>query len=230
MKKINLKSLVRPRFFWGGSIIFLLVISITFYILQEKEMKTRVFTQKQLIRTIESEKVVANNLIETIKAKEIVEEEFAAEKKRSLALEKEVEGKDRQMQLTLDKLEKEIASRHKVEDQLVIVMKEKKVLEAKVTRFSETPRKAIELEKIVVKSVPGLTGEVLVANKEHAFIVVNLGRADNLRLGDILSVYRNDKFIGRAQVQRMEEKMTAATVLPDWEDVEFKENDKVRKL
>ena len=67
-------------------------------------------------------------------------------------------------------------------------------------------------------------------NKEYAFVVVNLGHQHNLNIGDILYVYRNDELIGKVQIERTEENMSAAAVLPDWQNAEFKENDVVKTM
>jgi len=229
MKKINFKSLVRPKFFWATIVALLLITSTTFYLLKEEERKEKIFTQKQLIKTIEAKKVVELNLTKTFRAKETVEKKFYAERKRTTALEKEVENKENQISFTLDKLEKEVTARREAEAQLLIVVREKRNLERelkKVARATQT----IELEKIVVKPISSLAGEVLMVNKEHSFVVLNLGRANNLTFGDFLSVYRNGEFIGNVEVEMVYEKTSAATILPEWKDVEFKENDEVRKL
>jgi hypothetical protein len=49
-------------------------------------------------------------------------------------------------------------------------------------------------------------------------------------LGDFLSVYRNDKFMGKVRVEKIEENSSTAVILPLWKDVEFKENDVIKKL
>jgi hypothetical protein len=217
MKKIDLKLILKSKLFFGVVIIFLSITSAFFYTLKEKERKIKIFTQKQLIRTIESKKIVENNLTETIKAKEAV----------TSALKKELEEKENRITQTLDKLEKEVTARREAEAQLIIAIREKRALEVKVKKFSDIS-KTIELEKIIIKALPELTGRVLASNKEHGFIVVNMGKSDNLKIGDILSVYRDNEFIGRAQVERVSEKISAAAVLPDWQDAEFKENDEVK--
>lgn len=241
MGKINFKSLIKPKFFWSIVIVILLIATTTFHMLKEKEKSLRIHTQKQLTQTIVEKKAVEKELMETINAKEVVEEELVTEKGRTLALEKEVKGKEgqiklilskleekeNQVKLTLDKLEKEITARREAEAQLIIAMREKRTLETKLKEFTEAP-KTVELEKIVVKIAPVLAGRVLLVNKEHAFIVVNLGRANDLKIGDVLSVYRNDEFLGKAQIEGIKERISAATILPDWQDVEFKENDEVK--
>jgi len=229
MKEINLKSLARSKFFREGIIVLLLITSTTFYILKEKEKALRIFTQEQLVGTIEEKKIVEGKLFGTIKAKKIVEETLVAEKEKGLVLEKELEEKKRRIKYTVEKLRKEISARQEAEAQLIMTMKEKRILETKLREFTAA-FKTVELEKIVIKPVSTLVGKVLTVNKELAFIVVDLGRANNLKLGDVLSVYRNDKFIGRAEVERVEEDFSAAVILPTWQDVEFKENDEVREI
>ncbi len=229
MEKAKSKSLVKSKFFWTGITVLLLITSISFYALKEKEKALRIYTQEELTKTVEKKNIVENKLAKTIKAKQIVQEELANEKERSLALEKEVEEKGYQIRLALEKLEKEITKRHETEAQLVIAMKEKRALEAKVRQSAKKP-KIFELEKIVIKPTPTLTGKVLVVNNEYAFVIIDLGKGNNLNLGDILSIYRGDKFIGRVQIEDIEEDISAATILPEWQDRKFKEDDEIRML
>jgi len=204
----KLQSLARPKVFWS-SIIILLILSTALYMLKEKEKSLRIYTEKELSKTIEAKKVVENNLT---------------------VAKKEISAKDEQISLTLDKLEREVTARRDVEAQLVLVTKEKIGLEAKVEELTAALPKNIELEKIVVKSTQELTGKVLSLDREHGFIVVDLGNDNNLKLGDVLSVYRDNKFIGKAQVEKIEEKSSAAVILSDWQNTEFKENDTVKRL
>jgi len=224
---MDLKSLNKPKIIYTVLII-LLIASISFYFLKEKEKKLRIATQNQLTQTIEEKKKVENKLTETFKVKEQVEGELASEKEKSSTLKKELEDKEQQIKTNLDKLEREITARKKVEAQLMIALKEKENLEDRVRNLKETPN--IELEKIVIKPGSVVTGKITMVNKEYAFVVVNLGSQHNVKVGDTLSVYRNDEFIGKVQIERAEEKMSAAAVLPDWQNVEFKENDIVKTI
>ena len=208
MAKINLNTLVKPKVFWT-SIIILLVICFTLYAQKEKEKSLRIAKESELQQTVEAKKVVENNLVDA---------------------KKEIVAKDEQIKLSLDKLEKEITSRKEAETQLLSVTKEKQVLEARVEKLTATLPKQIELEKIVIKTTHELVGKVLAFDKDHAFVVVDLGSGNNLKLGDILSAYRNDKFIGKVQVEKVEEKSAAAAILSPWKNVEFKESDVVKKL
>lgn len=225
MLKIDLKSLNKPKIIYSA-ITILLISSITFYTLKEKEKKLRIYTQKQLTQTIEEKKKVGNKLVETAKAKEAVEVELVSEKGKSLTLKKELEDKEQQIKVTLDRLEQEIAARKKAQAQLIMALKGKDILEAKLNNLKEAS--TIELEKIVIKPGSVTTGKVIMVNKEYAFVVVNLGIQHNINVGDILSVYRNDEFIGKVQIEKAEEKISAAAILPNWQNAEFRQDDLVK--
>ena len=206
--KAKLQALVRPKIFWP-SIIILLILSTTLYILKEKEKSLRIAKELELQQTIEAKGVIENNLAEA---------------------KKEIVAKDEQIKLTLDKLEREITARKETEAQLVLVTKEKMTLEEKVEALTAALPKSIDLEKIVIKGTQELTGRVLAFDKEHTFVVIDLGAENNLKLGDVLSVYRDDKFIGKVQVEKIEGKTSTAVILTPWKSMEFKESDVVKKL
>jgi hypothetical protein len=203
--KAKLQSIVKPKVFWS-SITILVVLCVCLYVLKEKEKSSRIYTEKELSRTIEAKKVVENNLVEA---------------------KKQIASRDEQIKLTLDKLEKEITARKNAEAKLLAVIKEKKVLEEKIAEVAaRSPN--IELEKIVIKTGSKLTGKVLALDKEHNFVIIDLGGGSNLELGDILSVYRNGQFIAKVQIEKIEEKTSAAVILPKWQNAAIKENDVVK--
>ncbi len=208
MPKINLNSFVKPKIFWP-SIIILLAICITLYVQKEKEESIRIAKETELLRTIEAKKVVENKLTES---------------------EKQIAARDKQIKLALDKLEKEVAARKEIEAQLVTVVKEKQDLALQIEELAAKMPKNIELEKIVIKTSSGLKGKILSYDKDNTFVVTDLGSQNNLKLGDILSVYRDDVFIGRVQIEKFERTSSVAVVLSTWKNVEFKENDVVRNL
>ena len=208
MLKIDLKSLNNPKIIYS-ILIILLIISITFYVQKEKEKSIRIAKEIELLRTIEAKKVVENKLTES---------------------EKQIAARDEQIKLTLDKLEKEVTAKKDLEAQLVTVLKEKQDLTAQIEELAAKVPKNIELEKIVIKTSSGLKGKILSYDKNNTFVVTDLGSQNNLKLGDILSIYRDNVFIGRVQIEKLEETSSAAVVLSPWKNVEFKENDVVKKL
>lgn len=73
-------------------------------------------------------------------------------------------------------------------------------------------KQGIELERIVVKAEGELEGKVLVVNREYNFIVVDIGIRDDVQLGDILTIFRNGRYIGEANVEKLYDTMAAATI------------------
>ena len=211
MLKIKLNTLVRPKVFWP-SMIILVVTGITFYGQKEEEKSSRIAKEVELMRTIEAKRAVENKLTEA---------------------EKQITARDQQIKLALDQLEREIAARKDLGVQLVTAVQEKQNLTAQIEELTaKLPQssKPIGLEKIVIKTSPELKGKILSYNREHTFVAINLGSQSNLKLGDILSVYRDDLFIGKVQIEKLEETTSAAAILDPWKNVEFKENDMVKKL
>lgn len=76
-------------------------------------------------------------------------------------------------------------------------------------------KKPVELEKIIVSSLLEAEGKVLAVDKQNDLIVVNLGSANNLKNGDRLSIYRGDNFIANAELVKVQDRLSAAMILPD---------------
>ncbi len=89
----------------------------------------------------------------------------------------------------------------------------------------------VQLEKIVV-SDPGaaeLRGRVLSVHQSWNFVVVDLGW-DRVRIGDTISIVRNEQVVAKAKVERVQEQVCAATVLPEWNTAEVHVNDAAQVL
>ena len=212
--KVKLQSLVRPKIFWL-SIGILVIGCISLYVLKEKEKTLRICTEKELSKTVEAKKLVENSL--------------NVAKKEIRIKDREISKKDQEIKLTLDKLEKEVSARLEIEANLVLVTKEKSGLEERVKELTVLAERT-KLDDIVIQAAPGVTGRVLSWDKKHNFVVADLGKENNLKIGDILMAFRNDKFIGKVQIEKIEDKTSASTILPEWKNVEFKKDDVIRKI
>jgi septal ring factor EnvC (AmiA/AmiB activator) len=151
-----------------------------------------------------------------------------SEKKEKLSLARELE---------------ELNKEHEdLKERLAQLQKEKEKLQA---RLEEVTKEPIDLEKVVVvpqpiKELPpqqqaGVValpqkvkeGRVLVTDMEFGFIIIDLGQNDGVEVGETFLIYRGDRLIGRAQVDRVHDNMSEATILTPAE-VEIKEGDVVR--
>ena len=227
--KVNPQLLSNPKVIYPALFI-LLIVSVYLYTLKEGEKALRINTQKQLAETTQKKIAVETKLTETTQVKERIEKELDSGKEKICLLEKQLDEKNQQMQLALNNVEIEIAARTKAETQLTLAMKEKDILEEKLNRFNFAS-KPVELEKIVIKQVSDtLVGKVIKVDKKYAFVVLDLGNRDNLKVVDILSVYRSNKFIGKVRVERLEDDRSAAVILPEWQNAQFREGDEVKKV
>ncbi len=108
-------------------------------------------------------------------------------------------------------LEREMSEYDKLKYKVDKLVEVKNVLEDKIKQIIN--REGIELERIVVKSEGVLEGRVLVVNRDYGFIVMDIGKADDILPGDIVAVYRNAEFVAEAEVEKVYATMSAATII-----------------
>jgi len=91
-------------------------------------------------------------------------------------------------------------------------------------------KKPVELEKIIISSLLEAEGKVLAVDGENDLVVINLGSINNLKSGDKLSVYRGDSFIANAELVKVQDRVSAAMILPDSssKDIKVEVNDIVK--
>ncbi len=72
-----------------------------------------------------------------------------------------------------------------------------------------------------------LEGKVLVVNKDYNFAVINLGSEDGVYIGNVFSIYHNNKYVGDVKVEKVHESMAAAAfATPELKD-KVSEGDKI---
>ncbi len=75
-----------------------------------------------------------------------------------------------------------------------------------------------------------IEGQILVVNKEFAFVVINVGEKDGIKNAEVLDVYRGTELLGKVQVERIYETMSSAIILPQVTKQEIKEGDSVKMM
>ena len=121
------------------------------------------------------------------------------------------------------KLESLQADYEKAKKESLKLADEKMYLEKKITELQDKP--SVNLDKIVVNSnedtsasqVPAnqaMQGKVLVVNKEYSFIVTDLGQDKNIQKGVKFDVMDGAKFLGQAEIDKIYDTMSSATILP----------------
>jgi archaellum component FlaG (FlaF/FlaG flagellin family) len=71
-----------------------------------------------------------------------------------------------------------------------------------------------------------MEGKVLVVSKEYNFIVTDMGSDDQIVLGDMLTVFRDGKYVGEAQIEKIYDTMSASTILKETKPGAIQINDK----
>lgn len=89
----------------------------------------------------------------------------------------------------------------------------------------------VQLERIVVshEALPGLRGRVVSVHQEWDFVVINLGW-DAVKIGDTVSIFREARLLAKARIDRVQEDVCAATVLPGWDADVISVNDVAQVL
>jgi uncharacterized protein (DUF3084 family) len=81
---------------------------------------------------------------------------------------------------------------------------------------SEKPAVGKRTSRKQEKAAPattGLEGKVLVVNRDYNFAVINLGGKDGVDIGDVFSVYHNNKYLGDIKIEKVHDSMAAAGFL-----------------
>lgn len=130
------------------------------------------------------------------------------EKKEKLSISKKLDS----LQADYDRANKEMS---KLAD-------EKADLEKRMSDLRE--KQPVNLDKIVVNSgedsganqavKQAMQGKILVVNKEYSFIVTDIGQDKNIQKGAKFDVMDGAKFLGQAEIDKVYDTMSSATVLP----------------
>lgn len=83
----------------------------------------------------------------------------------------------------------------------------------------------MELDKIVVGQQEGTKGRILSVDRETEFVICSLGSNQGVKSGDVLSVYRGDKYVGDVKVSRVQDEMCAADFIPPFSSHKVRKND-----
>ena len=157
-----------------------------------------------------------------------------------------------QIQTDREQLTKQLTSvqgqAKKLESQLAQLKKDRSTLETKLNEMKE--QSAVELEKVVVKpeapsvssgnvpvpqveSTPAgqvITGRVLVVNREYDFVVMNVGKANGVQVGDEFEILRDSKSVGHVKVEKIYEALSAAALQSGTDKQNLREGDTVRSV
>ena len=211
---------------------FLLVVTavsllsgISSYLWKEREMRRRMYVEESLFRTS--------------RAKFLAEKELETEKGRAAILERQLVAMQRTNRFTLARLRGLERKFTNLREEFTRINTSKRSLESEIEALqgqlhlaNSTTKgiREVDLGQIVVSAAPNLEGKVIAVNRPFQFVVIDLGNHHNLPVGAVLSIYRQNDFVGRIQVEEVRESVSACRILPEWSHQEIKENDLVKEL
>ena len=170
-----------------------------------------------------------------------VAEALTSEQQRAEQLTHALSEKDQVLQQTMERLAQEERIAQELQDRLVAMGRQFDQMEGELSvalqphgaASAQAGEGMVQLEKVVVTqpatAEASVQGHVVSVHPEWKFVVIDLGW-DTVSIGEVVSIYRNEELLGKARVERVQEKVSAATLLPDWTHTEVRVNDIVRVL
>jgi len=147
------------------------------------------------------------------------------EKDRLISKINQFQAQNKNLILTVEDIQTKLSGLNNIvsdkEKQIEILKKEiekyrrsTKELEDRASIFSSDQR-AVELPPITVGTGRDdtLDAEILEVNKEYNFVVIDTGRKDGIKEGDILFVFRKNKILGRIVIEKTAADVSIAAAL-----------------
>lgn len=134
----------------------------------------------------------------------------------------ETENAKKELETQLDQTKEELDS---LKSKMNVIHESSKV-DSSTQVFSSADN--VDLEKIVVSPNENLQtkdARVLVVNKEYDFVVLNLGKHDEITVGDTVQVIRDNSIIGSLEVEEVRETMSVARFSTEGLKEQIKEGD-----
>lgn len=126
-------------------------------------------------------------------------------------------------------LEKILADLSKIQEDFEVIQAEKRVIEDILADKSE---QLADLEQLMDMGKRGvapldLSGKVLAINRAWNFVVLDVGRDDDLPEGVELTVYRGENLVGKVRTVAVDPDTAIADIVPEWTQGEIQVGDQV---
>ncbi|MFA4991185.1 MAG: hypothetical protein WC569_01205 [Candidatus Omnitrophota bacterium] len=158
-----------------------------------------------------------------------------------------LKGENAGMGDKIAKLEKDLSNKDKELEDIKVVFQDKSRETAQLRAEAYHTRDEVDLPPIVVNSQPqktarlttpsferlnispGLKGRIVTVNKEHNFVVIDLGKQDGVEIGNMFNVYRGDSLLGFVEVIQTRDRIAAADIKDLKQGLDIEINDIVVK-
>ena len=165
--------------------------------------------------------------------------ELATERQRNGELSNAIAAKSAELEQAVGRLTEESRTIRELQQQLRTQEQQMAQLQGELASALQraqsaamiAPDAAVELERVLVSSdgASPLQGRVISVHPEWNFVVIDLGW-DAVKIGDTISILRNEAVLAKAKVERVQEDVSAAAVLPEWDAAGIEVNDRAQLL
>ena len=231
MSALKLDSTAR-RILVGGAIVALVGIAAV-------EHYARRLTQGQLAQAVDARRQLERRLDEVMSSHERLEADLVSERHRANELESALTTAQAQLQQTSGRLAEEGRNSRTLQMRVTEMQQQLDQLQGELSvalQGRAGPSVAmkpgtVQIDRVVVSDAgsPAESGRVISIHRDWDFVVINLGW-DAVRIGDVVSIYRDEQLQAKARVERVQEGVCAATVLPEWKTDAVALNDVARIL
>jgi len=191
----------------------------------EKELEAAKSVKNQaeakIMKTEEKFRELSSKLDEVKQISEYSASELEAKKAELVKIKADLDNEKKEKLTISKKLDLLQADYDKAKKEALRLAGEKTDLEKRISELRE--KQAVNLDKIVVNSDENsvsaaskqvMQGKVLVVNREYSFIVTDIGQDKDVQKGVKFDVMDGDKFLGQAEVDKVYDTMSSATILP----------------
>jgi len=194
----------------------------------EKELETAKSAKDQaeakIIKMEEKFKEFSSQLNDAKQKSEYSASELEAKKAELAKIKIDLDNEKKEKLNISKKLDSLLADYDKAKKEALRLTDEKVDLEKRIADLRE--KQSVNLDKIVVNSdedsgigqaqapEQAMQGKVLVVNKEYGFIVTDIGQDKNVQKGAKFDVMDGAKFLGQAEIDKVYDTMSSATILP----------------
>ncbi len=193
--------------------------------------------QRKYHEAVESRRQLERRFGDMLASHEQVKADLAQERQRSQGLEDALAAAQAQVEEAVARLTEETRTARALQLRLAAMQQQMDQLQGELAFTLENRHAAdresaqVQLDRIVVSSSGGapLQGRVLSVHPEWNFVVIELGW-DAVKIGETVSIFRENQLLAKARVERIQEGVCAATVLPEWKIVDVRVNDQARIL
>lgn len=216
----------------------LIALVITTGVAGVGEHLTRRIFQRRYRDAVESKRQLTLQVGEMRARTERAETELQVEQRRSHELSQALLSAHGRLEEATGRLAEEQRSVRELQGRVAAMTQQMDHLQEELARTVQGSRATaaseqapVELDRILVSSEDAslLQGRVVSVHPEWNFMVVDLGWKA-VKAGEIVSIFRQDQLLAKARVERVQEGVCAAALLPEWQTVEIHVNDLVRIL